>query len=206
MASLQMLLSAFLVLTLTLNLQAQDIKITTKTVTVKRGQTLDLILETPIDSGHANLGDDVTLKLVRPLVADGAIILPSDWIVHAKVTKVKRAGKNCSPGQLAWKLDPIKTPGGDLLKVQKVDSYPANLGTGYPPQWVPLDRPLKRISVGAAKNTGALVLFIAAAPFTVPLAIALSIDGRCRGGAGAEQARYGDFVAVSKNVRVTPLP
>jgi len=193
-------------LTLALNTQAQDTKIAAKTVKVKRGQTLDLTLSTPLDSGHANLGDDVTLKLVRPLVADGTTVLPAGWIVHAKVTKVKRAGKNCSPGQLAWKLDPIKTPAGDLLKVQKVYSYPANLGTGYPPPWVPLDRPLKRISVGAAKTTGALVVFIALSPFTIPMAIALALGDRCGGETGAEQTLYGDFVAVSNDMRVAPLP
>jgi hypothetical protein len=202
----QEFLSALLVLGLTLTAQAQDAKGGPKTVRLRRGQTLDLTLSTPIDSGHAKPGDDITLKLVRPLIADGATVLPADWIVHAKVTKVKHAGKNCRDGQLVWKLDPIKTPGGDRITVQKVYSYPANLGTGYPPRWVPLDRPLKKISVGVVKTTGALAAYIALSPLMVPMAIALSIDGRCKGEAGPEQTLYGDFVAVSTDIRVTPLP
>lgn len=90
----QNFLAAFLFLMLNLTTQGQNAKTLPKTVNVKRGHTLWLSLLTPLDSGHANFGDDVTLKLVRPLVADGATVLPTEWIVHGKVTKVKRAGKN----------------------------------------------------------------------------------------------------------------
>src|SRR5579863_2493928 len=103
------LLSLVFVLSVTVTTQAQSVTGST-TVKVKRGQTLSLSLLTPIDSGHANLGDDVALKLVRPLMADGATVLPAEWIVHGKVTKVKRAGKNCKEGEVVWKLDSIKTP------------------------------------------------------------------------------------------------
>jgi hypothetical protein len=199
-------MSTFLALALTLNTQAQNGKIGPKTVTVKRGQTLSLSLLTPTDSGHANVGDGVTLKLVRPLVADGATILPAEWIVHGEVTKVKRAGKNCKDGQIVWELDRIKTPGGDQLKVQRVYSYPLNSASPGDPVWVPLDAPLTKIG-SATKFTGLLAVSIALSPLLIPLGIAAT--EKCEGRAGEEQSLplgLGDLFAVSRDVRVRPLP
>jgi hypothetical protein len=201
----QSFLCAFLVL-LTITTDAQDPKSGATTVTVRRGQTLSLSLLTPIDSGHANLGDDVTLKLVRPLLAEGATVLPAEWILRGKVTKVKRAGKNCNDGQLVWQLDPIKTPGGDQLKVQRVHSYPFNSAGSGDPAWVPLDTPLTKIG-GAAKFTGLLAVSIALSPLLIPLGIAAT--ERCKGRAGVEKSLtlgLGDLFAVSKTVPVKPLP
>jgi hypothetical protein len=203
---LQRVLSTFLILALTLNTQALDAKPGPRTVKVKRGQTLSLSLLTPTDSGHANVGDDVTLKLVRPLVADGATVLPAEWIVHGKVTKTKRAGKNCKDGQVVWELDRIKTPGGDQLKVQRVYAYPSNSASPGDPVWVPLDTPLTKIG-GAAKFTGLLAVSIALSPLLIPLGIAATT--RCEGRAGEEQSLplgLGDLFAVSRDVRVEPLP
>jgi hypothetical protein len=202
----QDLLSALLVLTLTLTTHAQDAKTGPKTVKVKRGQTVSLSLLTPIDSGQANLGDDVTLKLDRPLVADGATVLPAEWIVHGKVTKVKRAGKNCKDGQVVWELDRIKTPSGDQLKVQRVYSYPLNSASPVDPVWVPLDTPLTKIG-GAAKFTGVLAVSVALSPLLIPLAVAAT--ERCEGRAGEKQSLplgLGDLFAVSKGARVKPIP
>jgi hypothetical protein len=202
------LLSAFLVLSLAVTANAQSA--TGSAVKVKRGQTLSLSLLTPIDSGHANLGDDLTLKLVRPLMAEGATVLPANWIVHGKVTRVKRAGKNCNDGQVEWKLNPLKIPGGEQLKVQRVHSYPFKyFVTSGDPVWVPLDTPLKKVTVGATKVTGVLAVGIALSPLLVPMAILTSDPDTCGGKAGEEQSLPLGLVALfaaSKDVRVTPLP
>lgn len=200
-------LSAFLLLTLNLASHAQNSKTGPTAVKLNRGQTLSVSLLTPIDSGHANVGDDVTLKLIRPLIAEGAIILPAEWTVHAKVTKVKRAGNNCNDGNIVWKLDSVKTPGGDYLKVQEVYSYPLKYSVSSgDPEWVPLDTPLTKIG-GAAKFTGALAVSIALSPLLIPMAIAAT--ERCEGRAGEEKslpAGLGDLFAISKSLRVKPLP
>jgi hypothetical protein len=163
---------------------------------------------TPIDSGHAKLGDDVTLKLIRPLIADGATVLPADWIVHGKVTKVKRASKNCQEGEVAWKLDRIKTPGGDQLKTQEVYSYPLKLSvSGEDPVWVSLDTPLTKAG-GAAKTIALLPVVVALSPLLVPMGIAAS-GGNCGGKTGTEKSLplgLGDLYAVSKTVRIRPAP
>ncbi len=209
MLRLKNFLLACLILTLTLTLttHAQDAKSAPKTVKVKRGQTLSISLLTPVDSGHANVGDDVTVKLVRPLMADGATVLPAEWILHGKVTKVKRAGKNCNDGTVVWQFDRIQTPGGDRLKVQRVYSYPFKyFVTSGDPVWVPLDTPLTKIGV-ATKFTGALAFTVALAPIVIPMAILMAEP--CERKAGEEEslpAGLEDLFAVSKDVRVKPLP
>ena len=203
----QVVLSACLILALTLTSHAQVASTGSRTVKVKRGQTLWLSLLTPIDSSHAKVGDAVTLELLRPLIADGAIVLPAEWILHGKVTSVKHAGKNCNDGKVVWQLDLIKTPGGNQLKVQRVKSYPLkySVGSGNP-AWVPLDTPLTRIG-SAAKFTGLLAATIALSPLLIPMGIAMT--ERCEGKAGEQQslpAGLGDLFAVSKDIRVKPLP
>src|SRR5271169_2338170 len=205
----QVILSACLILApaFALTLHAQVARTRPATVKVKRGQTLSLSLLTTIDSGHAKLGDTVTLKLLRPLMVDGATVLPAEWILHGKVTKVKRAGKNCRDGHVVWQLDRIKTPGGDQLKVQRVYSYPSKYQIGSEdPVWVPLDTPWTKIG-GAAKFTGLLAVTIALSPLLIPMGIAMT--ERCEGKAGEEQtlpAGLGDLYAVSRDMRVAPLP
>jgi hypothetical protein len=197
---------AFLILMLALTAQAQNANPISRMVKVKRGQTLSLSLLTPIDSGHANLGDDVTLKLVRPLVADGATVLPADWILHGKVTKVKRAGKNCKNEEVAWKLDRIKTPGGDQLDVQMVYSYPFDPAILGDPLWVPLDTPLTKIG-GAPRFIGLVAVSIPLSPLLIPMAIFATEP--CEGKAGEEKSLplgLQDIYAVSKSVRVKAIP
>jgi hypothetical protein len=165
---------------------------------------------TAIDSGRANLGDDMTWKLVRPLVADGVTVLPAEWIVHGRVTKVERAGKNCNDGQIVWKLDPVKTPGGERIKVQRVQSYPFKYSVrSGDPVWVPLDRPLKKVVVGAAEVTSGLALAIALSPLLIPMALASSDPDTCGGKAGKERTLpigLGELYAVSKGARIRALP
>jgi hypothetical protein len=204
----QHFLAAFLVLTVALTVNAQESHTGPKTVKLKRGQTLSLSLLTPIDSGSAKVGDEVALKLLRPLVADGATVLPVDRIVLGTVTKVKRAGKNCSEGSVAWKFQPITTAKGDRIKVQKVYSYPFNPGNVGDPAWVPLDTPLTKVGHGV-KTAALIAVLIPFSPLLVPMGVAMSSGGRCRGEAGNEQELpqgLGELAAVSKDVRVTPLP
>jgi hypothetical protein len=201
------LLFVVLALTLTFTAHAQGPKSAPQTVKLKRGQTLSLSLMTPIDSGHAKLGDEVTMKLARPLVADGATVLPVEWVVHGRITKVKRAGKNCKDGQVAWKIDPITTPGGDQLRVQEVHSYPFKYVVSGDPVWVPLDTPLTKIG-GAAEVGVAIPAAVALSPLFVLMALATSDGPGCAGVVGSEKSLpvgHRDLFAVSKDVRVRPI-
>lgn len=118
-----------LILTLTLNLQAQSTDTKPRTVTVKKGRVLELSLVKSLTSRNAKIGDDVVLRLTRPLMADGATVLPAKWLVHGRITDVKRAGKNCKPGLIRWELKTLTMTDGKTVEIQSLpdDVARANL-------------------------------------------------------------------------------
>jgi hypothetical protein len=192
-------------LTLTAQNEVGDLK--PKTVKLERGQVLDLSLVTPFDSGHAHVGDAISFKLERGLKAGGTTILPRNWPVHGRITKVVRAGKNCKTGRVRWKLEPVTTADGRKIKVQPIAEYLAK------PRGVEVDR-VSLVSTGAKigratehlEMAPAVVLF---SPIIVPwfilLAIGMSGEGDCHGTPGLEEsvragARF--YGAVSQDARL----
>src|SRR5258708_2176564 len=95
-----------------LNSWAQSTDTKPPTVTLKRGQALEMKLVKRLDSRRAKVGDDFVLKLVRPLLADEATVLPAGWAVHGRITDVKRAARNCQPGSIHWELEPLTMTDG----------------------------------------------------------------------------------------------
>ena len=173
-------------------------------VKVKRGLTLSVSLLTPLDSAHTTVGQDVSAKLVRPLIADGAVVLPIDWIVHGTVVKVKRASKNCHDGTTEWKLKFVTTSHGEQIRVQPIYSYPFDPNQVGDPEWVPLQTPLKkilRVPVFIGEAAGALAL----SPVLIPMAIAVTEP--CHGREGHDQLLQAGrtyLFAVSTDTRVVP--
>lgn len=195
--------SAFLVLTLHLAAHAQNAASAPRSVKVRRGQTLSLSLLTRLDSGQSHIGDEVRAKLNRPLVANGAVVLPAESIVHGTVTKVKRAGANCHDGEIKWSLSPVTTVNRATIKLQPVYSYPYDPKQTGEPAWVPLNTPLKTIGRIPA-YVGLTVFVVALSPLLIPMGLAATEP--CRGRAGQEQvlpAGRDLLYAVSKDVRVT---
>jgi len=205
----RLLVLAFPVLILTVAFAANAENVGARpSAKVKRGQTIRLVLITPLDSAYANIGDEVSAKLERPLVADGATVLPADWIVHGTVTKVKRAGKNCHSGQIKWKLTTVTAPNGDRLAVQQVFSYPFNPNHTGDPDWVPLDTVGTKIRRKIV-FVGVVAIFVALSPFTIPMAIAMAGENPCHGEPGQEkllQAGKSYLYAVSKDTHVVVGP
>src|SRR5580704_12222653 len=109
---------AVLIVRLTSPTQAQDVSLRPKPIKIERGHEVLLVFPTPIDSKFAQLGEDVPMKLFVPLVIEGAVIFPAGFIVHARVTRVRRAGKNCRSGQITWKLAPVIAPDGRELLLE----------------------------------------------------------------------------------------
>ncbi|HYM79718.1 MAG TPA: hypothetical protein VE377_27335 [Candidatus Dormibacteraeota bacterium] len=206
MCSLRAFGYAFLIMTLGITAYAQDAGPKPKLISVNRGQTLSLSLLTELDSAGAKVGDEVTAKLDRPLIAAGETILPTGWIVHGTVTKVKRAGKNCHDGEVEWKLRFVITPSGERIQVQQVKSYPYHPNQTGDPEWVPLDTPWKKIG-RAPVFIGEAAVVVALSPFTIPMAIAATEP--CRGQAGRDPvmpAGVAYLYAVSKDIRLQSLP
>jgi len=77
-----------------------------KTV-VRRGTALKVSTLQPLDSAAARPGDDVPLRLSRPLVVNGVTLLREGELLHGRVTHVQRAGPRCRYGQVHWKIDRI---------------------------------------------------------------------------------------------------
>lgn len=116
----QFAISLLLIMSLTLNVQAQNSDATPRTVTVKQGQILEMAIVKRLNSGHAKVGDPVVLKLTKPLMADGATVLPTNWVISGRVTDVKRAAKNCQPGLIRWELEPLAMSDGKKIEIHSV--------------------------------------------------------------------------------------
>jgi hypothetical protein len=148
-------------------------------------------LVTRLDSRRAKIGDDVVLRLTKSLTADGATVLPADWVVHGHITDVKRAGKNCQPGSIHWELGSVTMTDGSKVEIQ----------------WIANDVALRTLAEQASKNTpelkektgtsvGGILKVIVFAPLTILLLSAFILsdirgsryDETCPGGKGKEES------------------
>jgi len=206
---------------LMLNSSAQSTDTKPRTVTLKRGQALKMKLVKRLDSRRAKVGDDFVLKLVRPLLADGATVLPAGWAVHGRITDVKRAARNCQPGSIHWELEPLTMTDGAKIEIRSISEDAA--------QWSLLnqaqhdaavtsaggktrDKTTRKTvsSVGfAAKGIASAPLIILMLPFIV-VAEGLS-EGRglpesCPGGKGRENSIWAGtvfYAEISDDVQRT---
>jgi hypothetical protein len=85
-------------------------------VKVSKGVILRFANLQPIDSTTAKEGEQVPLKLVRSVVIDGVTVLSEGELVYGRVTRVKRAGKDCRDGDVKWKVDSITFPDSTQAK------------------------------------------------------------------------------------------
>src|ERR1041385_2958444 len=98
---------AVLTIGLTILCNAQAQKGPEHTVVVSRGTVLKLSTVQPLDSATARPGDDVPLRLSRPLVVNGVTLLREGEVLHGRVTHVRRAGAKCHYGEVGWKIDRV---------------------------------------------------------------------------------------------------
>jgi hypothetical protein len=87
-------------------------------VKVEKNVLLQGALMQPLDPATARPGDDVPLRLTRPLTVGGLVVLPAGSVVHGKVTRVTPAGRHCAKGSVKWKLDQVLLPDGSKLKTE----------------------------------------------------------------------------------------
>ena len=103
---------------LTLNCLPQSIGKGPHTVTLKQGQAVQMEVVKRLNSGRAQVGDDVVLKLSEPILAEGETVLPKGSVVHGRVSAMKRAAKNCQPGSIRWEVDPLAAPGDAKIEIR----------------------------------------------------------------------------------------
>jgi len=201
--------SLILIVTLTLNAQTQVNDAKSRKVDLKRGQMLELSLVTPLDSGHARVGDDVVMRLPRPLMANGVTVLPVDSFVRARITNVTHAGKNCRSGRIDFEIGPVKMSDGTEVKIRLVETYIPMKSGSLPPDSdvATLERftrseapaPVKTVAAGTStvrpnprsaksriRALAELPSVIATVPLWIPVGIAMSIGESCDGSRGTE--------------------
>jgi hypothetical protein len=83
---------------------------------VRKGAGLKMALLQPLDSRTAKEGDDVPLRLSRPLVVNGVTLLREGEILYGKVTRVKHAGPRCHNGEVKFKLNQVPFADGTTAR------------------------------------------------------------------------------------------
>jgi hypothetical protein len=116
-----------------LTLAAQPGTSPAASVKISKDTLIQCSLVQPLDPVIAKPGDDVPLRLTRPLAVGGIVVLPVNTVIHGKVTKVTPAGRRCANGEVKWKLQEILLPDGGRLKTQVWAAF------RYPNARVPAD-------------------------------------------------------------------
>ncbi|MBY0547987.1 MAG: hypothetical protein K2W95_11890 [Candidatus Obscuribacterales bacterium] len=110
--------------------------------TIKQGKALSITLSTNLNSELAQEGDDI-YAMVSTDVKDGKkVLLPGQWKVHGKVTKVEKRRRGGLDGYVEIKFDQLISPDGKLSQpfeatVSTKDSAPKAIAkhlvkdTGY---------------------------------------------------------------------------
>jgi hypothetical protein len=115
-----LLIVKLLFVTLTPDSWSQNTGIRPRTVVLAQGQVVEMKFVRRLDPRRARIGDDVVLRLAKPLLAEGTTILPAGWPVHARITDVKHAAKKCQPGSIHWELDPLTMTDGTRIEIQPI--------------------------------------------------------------------------------------
>jgi hypothetical protein len=202
--------SLVLVILLTPVVQAEDDSVESKGVKLQRGQVLELSLETPVDSAHAQVGDQLSFSLATPLKVGQTTILPRGWGVQGQISKVRRAGKNCEAGEIRWKLQPVRTPDGRKIKIQFISDSLVIRANGA--DRVLLDSVSKKIGRTAKYTLMAPIvapLAVVVLPWIVLMYIGMHGEGGCSGEAGVDEripAGTHSYAAVSRDIRFAQIP
>jgi hypothetical protein len=133
-------------------------------------------------------------------------VLPSEWTIHGRITKVERAGKHCKDGKILWRFEQVTTPDGRKVKVQPIPDYiasPAGLN-GTVVDRVSLETTGQKVRgkiSTVAEYTLLAPVVVLLSPLLIPMAIAVS-GGECAIAGTEEQFPAGTrvYAAVSKDV------
>jgi hypothetical protein len=209
--------SLLLIVTLTLNSSAQNTATKPRTVTLRQGQVLEMKLVKHLNSGRAKVGDVVVLRLKKPLLADGVMVLPAGWPVHGRITDVKRAAKNCQPGSIDWELEPLTMMDGKKIEIQSIaeDVARSRLLDQVPRATADPDAGGKSREKTTTRKTGSsvggviknLALGIVLVPLLIlmfPLFVCAGSEDSCPGGKGREESVWAGrapYAEISNDVQ-----
>ncbi len=139
------LLIGLLIITAAAGQQSQML---TQTIRVRKNTALKFATMRTLDSTTAKVGEEVLLRLVRPLVVDGVTLLPAGEMVHSRISKVKRASPHCDDGDIQLKLEPLSFP----------DSSSASIKVWYTSPSPNIDVPEQYVCAAEVCNVGDAIL------------------------------------------------
>ncbi len=99
-------------------LPAQQTSPLARTVLVEKGTALFLATVQPLNPANTKPGDNVPLRLTRPVIVRGVTLFPAGTIFHGTVTSVKRPGRHCRNGEVKWQLERITFPDNSTAKTE----------------------------------------------------------------------------------------
>jgi hypothetical protein len=113
------------------SLVAQQPALKKRNVTVRKGVYLKFETLQPLDSATATAGDNVPLRLARPLVVDDIVLLPVGALANATVSKVERAKPDGRYGRVDLRLDRIDFADGTVAECKVEPNFSGSF------EWVP---------------------------------------------------------------------
>lgn len=123
-----------------------------KTVTLPQGAVVTVETLYPVSSASFKLNNTIAFSVVRPVYADGVLLIPRGTIARAKIVKLKKAGTFGRGGALTIEMEQIVAIDGTRIPVQLTAEAEGGNRTGA-------------LAAGAAA-TSALIF-----PYTAPAAI-----------------------------------
>ena len=88
-----------------------------KVVKIKKGTTLPIILQTPLDTSVTQENDEVAATLNEDLKIDGAIVAKQNSVLYGKVIKAKGARNCMRGGKVKIKFDKLVTTENQMYKI-----------------------------------------------------------------------------------------
>lgn len=80
-----------------------------KVVKLKKGTTLPITLQTPIDTSVTQINDEVVATLNKDLEVDGAVVAKKNSVIYGKIIKAKSASNCMRGGKVKIQFDKLVT-------------------------------------------------------------------------------------------------
>lgn len=84
---------------------------------IPQGSHVLLRMVNSISTRTAREGDFVYLRTATPIVANGAVVVPTDSYVQGVVTHAKRSGRVTGTAELGIRIDNLTLPSGKVIRI-----------------------------------------------------------------------------------------
>jgi hypothetical protein len=81
-------------------------------VTVPEGTTLEVKLDSPLNSASNHAGDSFTAELIEPVMVDGHVAIPAGSTLHGTVSAVTPAKRGAGKASMTLEFTRLDMPGG----------------------------------------------------------------------------------------------